>query len=86
MSIGDVTHEQGNYREIVVAERGNLRIIDCRIGESTLLLRVEADNRAQEPLAYRLQYDAAQLQEILDSVELLKNTEEFHPPAAKTRR
>jgi len=75
--IGDVIHEQGNYKETVIAEQGDLVVIDCTIGNSTLLLRVKPSDRLHNPLARKLLYDAATIQRILESVRAVENHEEY---------
>lgn len=78
--IGEVKHIQGNYKEVVIAEKGELQVIDCRIGDNTLLLRVEPKDRQQNPMAHKITFDTITVQTILDNVISTENTEEHIPP------
>jgi hypothetical protein len=84
--VGDVILLQGNYKETVIAKSGNLWVVDCVVGGSTLLLRVETCDRANNPLGYKLVYDAETVQRVLDGVVAVVNEEDFVPSGGSPRR
>jgi hypothetical protein len=81
--IGDIIHEQGNYKETVIAEKDNIQLIDCSIDGSTLLLRIEPTNRLHDPFTHKIVYNSATVQTILDHFKAIVNEVEFKPPHHK---
>jgi hypothetical protein len=68
--IGEIYFQQLNYKEVVIAEKDGLLVLDCQMDGKTILLRIEHRDRLQAPDKHKLRYSKEAITALLKYIKV----------------